>query len=134
MKSTNISERVLERVIQLERRRIAVWWRKFWIVISVFVLLSITTLGITGFGLWQQRTFDLFAIFAEDSEIIVDYWQDTFMVFFAELPVEYVFYAAVGAVGILVVVILTQKRRKILRRRSQEVAFYRKKQHNNMHQ
>jgi hypothetical protein len=122
MKKVDITKSVMETVATYERKRSNAWVLQFRLVIGILLLLTGAFLWRVYLQLQERGTLDLLALLGEDAEIIQEFWQDTVIVFLAELPQDGVVVASILLLVLCVVVWQTRKKRKITNRRLTELA------------
>ena len=125
MKTIDVSKKVMNQVVHLERGRTKRWIKRF--IISIIVLfVSLVTLVVLTIRIISERQgWDLLTLFQQDPEIIAAYWKDTLWIFWEESPQRIVL--AVFAVLIIItgITVLTRQRRKILQRKLHQLDKYR---------
>lgn len=122
MKTTDVSESVMEKVSAFERRRSRLWLRIFWVTATILFVLGAINVWFVVRRLEESQTLDLLTLLTEDAEIIREFWQDTVVIFLGELPVAPVLIAALIVVGLGIMIYKTRGRRKVMRRRLAELA------------
>lgn len=122
MKKIDVSESVMKKVTRFEQSRTSTWLGRFYAGVALLASLLI----IYVWSSWQTITdlqgWDLLTIFAQDKEIIRDYWQDTVLTFIEELPLETILLALVVLVVLLLVIFKTKKSRKVYEHRMRLLA------------
>jgi hypothetical protein len=113
----DVSNKVMQDVVGFETKQIKRWKGAFYIVLSLLVIISLFTLYFIYHILKLQGTFDLLELFSEDKEIIAEFWQDTIMVFWEELPYKAVLLVFISILFIIGLIVGTRRRRKILKRK-----------------
>ncbi len=124
MKTGNYSLKIMEKIIALEKRKIRFWLLKF-----IFALFFI--LGILGFVFFtiarifeERRIWDLLSLFREEWEIILEFWQDTLLIFWEELPKEWLVLALISLFIFTLFVIISSKKIGIIRKKIQYLKKY----------
>ena len=87
-KNIDVSQKVMKRVVNFENKRSSLW---LLVIIAITAFLAITTLFIGLSALQkvlERQSLNLLTLFAEDPEIIAEFWKDTLMIFWQELPKE----------------------------------------------
>jgi hypothetical protein len=124
MKTTDVSDAVMKRVVTLEKGRTRMWFFRFIAVLIVLVVLFVI-LTVRGYMLISERSgWDLLTLFYQDPEIVAAYWMDTLWIFWMELPQKTVGIGAIVLVTIILCVITTSRRRKILLRKLKQLDKY----------
>ena len=112
----------MDQVVRFEESRTHQWVRRFRTIIGALVVL----LGVFAWRVWtlvsERHTLDLLALFREDREIIVEFWQETVLTFIEELPQRLLGIVLLVIVLILVVFLMTRKRRAVISRKLSELA------------
>lgn len=122
MKTIDLTKPVMERVVRFERQRTTRWIRVFSVAVGILVVLVFVFLVRAWIRLSERHTWDLFALFLEDKEIILEFWQDTAMTFFEELPQKILLTAGAVAAGIALLFVFTVRKRAIILRKMRELA------------
>ena len=122
MKTMDLTKPVMERVVRLERQRTKRWIRVFSATVGILLFIVLVFLAQAWIRLSERHTRDLFTLLLEDKEIILEFWQDTAMVFFEELPQKTLLTAGAVATGIGMLFIFTVRKRAIIRRKMRELA------------
>lgn len=131
MKKIDVSDSVMKKIERFEQSRSSLWLREFYIGITILFLLVAGLLWISWQSITDLQGWDLLSIFAQDKEIIRDYWQDSVMTFIQELPIETLFYAVIIMIILIAVIGITRKRRKVFENRIRELAKRDKVRKNN---
>ncbi len=126
MKQIDVTVPVMHRIVAWERRRVTYWLGRFFVGIAALAggLLAIVWLGTQ--EVLRRQTLDLLTLFVEDREIIEEFWQDTVMIIFAELPWEAIVPGIVlcGSIGIYLLV--TASKRRMIRKKMLQLSQYEK--------
>lgn len=122
MKSIDVSEQVMQKIVRFEETRTRVWLRRFYIFLITLVIVLGVYLWISWKTMSDLHTWDLLNLFSEDWEIITEFWSETIMTFFIELPAETLIAALVVGAGIVGAFVITKKRRKIIALRRTQLA------------
>jgi len=121
-KRVDITKSVMERIVRFEERRSKRWLTIFWgiaILVTIFLGGSLLQAYII---LSERRTWDLLEIFYQDREIITEFWQDTLLMFWAELPQNTLLWGSGFALFLVGYWIFTRHQRQIMKRRLAELA------------
>lgn len=127
MKTLDVSQGVMDRVVRLEKRRTRHW---LWMFRTAVGLLGAVLLFLLwrGWRLIAERgTLDMLELLREDREIIAEYWRDTADVIIAELPQKTLLRAILVGIVIVVILLLTRRHRRIIQRKLQHIAKASKK-------
>jgi xanthine/uracil permease len=124
MKNIDVTQSVMKNIASLERKRITSYRRKLFAVLGGLVLLFAGIVVFVIRILEQQQTFDLLTVFSEDREIIVEFWQDTVISFFQELPEPEIVIGGIVLCTVFAVVLVTRKKRSIMTRKEKEIQRY----------
>ena len=128
MKNIDVTQSVMKNIAAIERKRIVSYRRKLLIVFSCLALLFVGAITVAFKILSDQQTLDLLTVFSEDREIIAEFWQDTVMSIFQELPLQEFAFGGIVLCTVFIVVVVTRKRRDIVSRKEKELKRYMKKE------
>jgi hypothetical protein len=124
MKHINLTKSVMNRVVNFEAERVTRFRTGFKVVmISLLSILFLTGLFIFR-QMQQENIFDLLVLFSEDKEIISEFWQDTVVTFWEELPQLYILTGLVVLLVIIGVIIFTRQIRRVNRQKLSEINKY----------
>ncbi len=127
MKSIDVSKSVMEKVMHFEEQRSKRWITVFVLGIAIIAIVVGIAVFMTMRLLVERETFALFEIFSQDKEIIAEFWQDTILIFIAELPQQPLLLGTGMVLLLAAVWFITRRRRKIIARRLTELAKRRQK-------
>ncbi|MFZ5845609.1 MAG: hypothetical protein ACOY0S_04030 [Patescibacteria group bacterium] len=122
MKSVDLTSRVMEKVVCFEKRKIRVWFIRFFLVLLI-ILTGVIIIGwLILLEVSQRQTLELLALFQQDPEIIAEYWPEVVATIWIELP-----RFSLGIVGALIAALLlvflsTRRIRKIIGCKKRELA------------
>lgn len=117
---TDLTDKVMRRVVAAEEKRSWWWLGRFLTVIGAVALVVVVFAGVAMWQMQQQGTWDLVELAREDPEIVRNYWADTAVTFWQELPsTDLVVAVAAIVVGVGVVVWARKKVRISLKRLQQ---------------
>ncbi len=121
---TDLTVPVMDKVMKIEKHRILAWLTVLLVVAGVLLVIALAFLVISAQLISDRGSWDLLSLFQEDREIIAEFWQDTLLTFWEELPQRHLLVAilAAGALGIFLLV--TRKSRKIARRKWGQIRKY----------
>jgi hypothetical protein len=124
MKHINLTKPVMEKVIVFEKKRVNSWRHKFILLLLVLSGLFVMFVGYTLQQMYVENTFDMFVLFTEDREVLSQFWQDTVVSIWDEVP-QVEILAAIGVLLVIVSVVwLTRRTRDINRRKIMEINKY----------
>lgn len=124
MKTIDVTKSVMNQVVRFEKRRSFWWLAKFFFALLVLTSAGIWFLGIAMTQIAERHTLELLTLFTQDREIIAQFWQDTLLVIWEELPQRKLIIAGIMIVSIIVVVLLTRPRRMIIWKRIRQIIKY----------
>lgn len=116
---TDISAKVMEKVVDLEKRRVRRWRMVFWMVVTVLAAVALVLLWQAWQVIQERGTLDLLTLFAEDSEVVAEFWQDSLTTFFDELPQRRLELTIIAAGLIALVFLVTKRARRIIQKKSE---------------
>ncbi|MBI5448871.1 hypothetical protein HY948_00985 [Candidatus Gottesmanbacteria bacterium] len=119
MKTLDVSDRVMDRVVGFEKFRTHCWLWMFRLGIGLLSVVLLYFLWRGGQLIAERGTLELLGLLREDREIIREYWRDTADIIIAELPQGTIFRAIVVIGIIFAVFLLTRRRRNIIRKKLQ---------------
>ena len=114
----------MNQVVGFEKRRSFWWIGKFLFILFVLGALGIWVFWIAATEILQRQTLELLTLFTQDREIIAQFWQDTIMVFFEELPQRKLAVSFLALLGVVLFVLLTRKKFMIVWKKIQQLAKY----------
>lgn len=126
MKKTDLTEPVMQKIVNFEKKRTRHWLLIFFGIIFILLLTVLATTSITIKQMIDFQTFDMLTLFNENREIISDFWQETLATVWAEMPEQVVATAFLAVLLIIFIVVVTRSRRKIIKKRIAELEKYRK--------
>lgn len=120
----DITSTVMERVAKFEKKRAGSWIRWFFTIVGMLTFLMVALFFLT-FEDWSAKgTLDLFQLFIQDWEIVVEYWQDTLATILTETSLQLIAGIILVIIVGLLIVIITTRKRHIMRRRLKEASVY----------
>lgn len=124
MRKVDLTKKVMEKVTRFESRRI-----KFWLFKSILALIGL--LGSILFLSWvfqkelfERKVLDLFYLLNEDREIILEFWQDTLVTIWEEIPHVIFFLLGLTFITFIIVIIVVRKRLPVIRKKLSHLAKY----------
>lgn len=127
MKTIDITKPVMQRIVGYEKKRTARWLKLFFGAAAILASVVVVSTGLIVKQMIDFRTFDMLSLFEEDREIIAQFWQDTLVTVWAELPQQIVITSLVALVIFFGLILFTGTKRKIIKRKLSEVAKYQQK-------
>jgi MFS-type transporter involved in bile tolerance (Atg22 family) len=124
MKTVDVSDRVMKKVIGFEKRRTAIWLRSFAIIVTGFIAACITVFLLVVRDLLEKRAFDLFELFTQEREIIAEFWQEVLKTFWEELPQGMVFAILLIIIALVIFIFITRRKRKIIQKKLRQLEKY----------
>lgn len=116
----------MEKVVRFEQQRTHAWMRLFRVSVGLLFALSGLFLYQVWLQLSERQTLDLLTLVQEDREIIQEFWQDSALVFFEELPQEALLLAGIFLLAIGIILWVTRRKRKVIGKKLNELAMHRK--------
>jgi hypothetical protein len=122
--STDVSKKVMEKIIRLEEGSALRWRRKYFLIL--IILSGILAGGIYFIirNLLELQTFALLSLFGEDREIVTEYWRDTLATAWEESPHELIFLGFFMCAMIVLYVSFTRRKRFLLKKKMKQVEKY----------
>jgi hypothetical protein len=124
MKHVDLTKPVMKRVAGFEKDRISKFRRRFTLAVSIPAVIFLVLLTLIIRQMTVENTFDMLALFSEDREIIAEFWRDTIVSFWYEVPQIDIIFGIVVLLIILAIIISTQHRRQVNRRKLEELKKY----------
>lgn len=120
----DVTKGVMDQVISFERRRVKLWRVVFWLAVGGLGLIIIISL-VQAWQIIQERgTFDLLTLFVQDQEVIAEFWQDSLVTFYEELPHRRLTITILVTAVIALVFLATKKIRRILQKKLEQLQNY----------
>lgn len=126
MKDSDISQNVMKQVTVYEKKRTHDWLLRFRILILGLCGIVFLSILYIYRSMIENHTQELFELFTEDIEIIREYWQDTIINIWEELPQVVIITAFVLICGIIGIILLTNSKRRIIKTKIQNLKKYQK--------
>lgn len=127
MKQIDLTSVVMSKVARYERGRIQSFATRFAVLLLVVSGIIMFCLGIIVWQLIEMQAFDLLTLFHEDRQIIAEFWQDTLVVFWEQVPPLWFWGEVLSLVGFGGMLLLTRKRRVINKKKLSQLENYSKK-------
>ncbi|MBI2404802.1 hypothetical protein HYV22_01325 [Candidatus Gottesmanbacteria bacterium] len=122
MKNIDITGPVMDNIVRFEKRRSLLWFLRFVVIVFTLFFLAVLLLWIAFGQIMERQTLELLTLFKEDREIIAQFWQDTLMIFWEELPQRKLVISVGILAGIIIFSLLTRKQRMIVWKRIRQIA------------
>ncbi len=120
-----LEDKILKKVYRFETKKTLGFLISRIIVLLLLSLTAVIFIQAIGEIYYEERAFDLLALFQEDSEVVRKYFADTLYVFYLETPKVLFFILILLAVFFLVVLLTVVKNyRKIINRIRSFVHIY----------
>lgn len=130
--SKDITEKVMERVMRFEKRRVVFWLWLFGVV-TVVTLLVLAGVGyLTLREISMRESWELLTLFAEDREIITEYWRDVTETLWIGLPHALLVLIGVVFSGFFAWLFLTRRKRTIVAKKRLQLARYQHTHHDKL--
>lgn len=123
MKSSDIPQKVMKRVVDLEARRVFLSWLLMGIVCIAFVVFIAVVATETYREIATRQIADFFAVFEEDTEIVAEFLSDTAFTFWVELPKGIIVLGAILLASFGIFVYSTKHARRILARKYKQLSM-----------
>jgi len=124
MKTIDVTRLVMDQVVGFEKRRSAWWIGKFLFILFVLGALGIWVFWIAVTEIFERQTLELLALFTQDREIVAQFWQDTIMVFWEELPQEKLAIGFLALLGVVIFIFINRKNISIIWKKMRQLAKY----------
>ncbi len=110
---TDLADKVMGKIAQLERRRVTVWLTGFLLVLFVLVIILFFALWRTEEIVRVRGSLELLTLFFQDPEVIGEFWQDSLTTFWEELPHRSILITVVAVILIVYLFMASKKGRRI---------------------
>lgn len=121
MKTIDVTKPVMHQVVRFEKRRSLWWLAKFFCILLVLFFAGAWFLWVAAAKITERRTLELLTLFTQDREVVAQFWQDTLMVIWEELPQKKLITAGIFFAGFIVFILLTKKRGMIVWKRISQI-------------
>jgi hypothetical protein len=125
MKQINIAKPVMDQIVKFEKQRISRWRIVFMSIVSFLLVFFITFCFLIIRQMQMEETFDLLTLFSEDREVINEFWQDTVVSFWNELPLVDIIFGFVVLLCIIALFVFTYRTRYLNHKKLAEINKYR---------
>jgi len=127
MKTKTVVLSVMNTIMSFEKKRSTRWQAFFRAGMGIGAVLVIGAAAAIVLQLIRQDTLSLGELLFEDREIIMEFWQDTLLSFFAEMPLDLILLGGTTVVLVGAVLVATRKQRNRVKRKLTEIAAFEKK-------
>lgn len=124
MKIVDITKPVMQKIVSYEKKKTARWLNIFFGVMVILLSVLVAATAYTVRQMIDLQTFDPLSLFREDREIIAEFWRDTLLAAWGELPQRLIITGLAALMLIILIIILTRTRRRIIRKKLAELAKY----------
>jgi hypothetical protein len=126
MIKTDLTARIMKKVIRYETNKLAFWLTLVFSFLLALLVFAGMLFAYTAFVLSQTRSLELLSLFREDSEIISEYWRETMNVFFAEIPLREILIFILLVTVIVAVSFTVFNKRFTIKKKISSIVKYRK--------
>lgn len=127
MKKVDLTRKVMNRVVGFEKKGIGFWLFRFFLVLTVLVEIVFLSLWFFAKNILESKTYELFSLLTEDREIIEQFWQDTLMIIWEEMPKHLLFIFILSTILIVLILFILRKKIKVIRKKVRLLAKYKGK-------
>jgi len=120
----------MKKVVTFEKKRVIIWILRAIVLVFGFGLIGLIVLGFVSQELARTGSFELLTLFGEDKEVIAEFWQETVLTFWEELPKREVFILIFSLIITIIIIILAKKRWPIIKRKINGLEKYKKSLNN----
>jgi hypothetical protein len=122
-----MANKVMKRVVAYEVKKTRTWFLKVVLGLLLALVIFLFSFWLTARDLIQSRTLDLLSLFREDFEIIKDYWQDTLVTVWEELPRNIIFICDASIVFLIALFIFLKKKLPFMKNKVSAINKYKRK-------
>jgi uncharacterized membrane protein (DUF485 family) len=130
MKNSKLTQKIMKKVVTFEKKRVIIWILRAIVLVFGFGLIGLIVLGFVSQELARTGSFELLTLFGEDKEVIAEFWQETVLTFWEELPKREVFILIFSLIITIIIIILAKKRWPIIKRKINGLEKYKKSLNN----
>lgn len=127
MKESELTNKIMMKVVGYEKRRVVSWILTILVGFIVFLAIAAISLWYTAVILGQTKSLELLTLFREDWEVIREFWRETIITFFQELPTDSLIILVVSIILLLVIIIYSFKRWGRLKRKLSSIDQFQKR-------
>lgn len=117
MKQIDVTSNVMQKVKSFERSEISRFFRFFIGVLTIFMMMIVVGFYMIVTDLMSKRAFDVFELFTQDPEIIGDFWRDTLIIFWDEIPMQILVAVTLLMAIVAVIIFITRKKRSQIKKK-----------------
>jgi hypothetical protein len=126
MKKNILTEKIMDNVVSFEKKRSRNRFAVFIIVILALIAVLLIAIYFFNKSASETGSYDLFTLLSQDKEIIADYWQDTIMVFWEEVPQGLVILIFLCLISIISYILISRRKLRITRKKLESIDKYEK--------
>ncbi len=127
MRNNDITKKVMNRVVQFEETRRSRWFKKYWVILSLFVI-GIIYAGIRIYTEYLELDEEfMVAWYFQDWELFQIVWRDALDFIWTLLPTYWVYGVGIGILGMSIVIFSTNTKRKNLKKKLQSIQTYKRR-------
>lgn len=127
MKKNKLTKRVMKKIVAYEVKKTRTWFFKVSLGLLLALIIFLVSFWLTASQLIQSRTLELLSLFKDDIEIVRDYWQDTLVTVWEELPRNIIFICDASIVFLIALFIFLKKKFPFVKNMVSSLNKYRKK-------
>lgn len=127
MKEIDITNKVMNRVVSFEKRRIAFWIGRAVLVLGGLLTILGISLWLFARQVWEMQVLDLLSLFGEDREIIKEFWQDTVWLIWEELPHRMIYISIFVILILIIFVIFSKSKFGVIKEKMKNLKNYKPK-------
>lgn len=124
MKTIDVSKQVMDEVVHFEKKRSLWWLGRFLFILLVLLAAGISFLWIAVTQIFERQTLELLTLFTQNREIIGEFWQDTLLVFWEELPQKKLAVGLIALFAVGAMILVTRKQLRVLWKKMRQLAKY----------
>lgn len=124
MKQTDLAPAIMSKVARYERDRIHRFRQYLRAILVIAGGIMAVSLGVVVWQLYHMQAFDLLTLVQEDRRIIDEFWQDTLLVFWEQVPPEWFWGSVLCLVSIGAILCITKKHRATNKKKLSQISRY----------
>ena len=129
MKESELTNKIMKKVVGYEKRRVIGWILAVILGLVIFIITGAVSLWYAATILGETKSLELLTLFREDWEVVREFWRETIITFFQELPTDSLIILVVSIIFLLVIIIYSLKRWGRLKRKLSNIDQFQKRQH-----